>query len=456
MTIRTVAPATYIPPTASDIRRMAKQVGIDRYSNSLVEDLCNVQAGGEFVPDSDIERRLAKNIAKVSKGLSKALDGDYRFNDEWLKDEQENFVSDRDKAYTLVAKKQVQYHTGVQQFIKTLDFSNVPGYSPLEKSMGLLKLLGTQEGGCPESGEDDELGNSLPIFSQYSDDRKDPKKTAERINEVLDNLSNLDDHERILCNICAEGKSPLAMAEDMMDGRDVMLQIKRQLDKVCSLQTNKYSVLKPDPNGNEVRYRSIKHISEFSRLHPSEWMYPEAYRNYRLLNGVSQVRERCSKLEKKKLLYVICDCSGSMSGDRFLKAGGVVMNQLKGVLRGEADMWLAFFHNSLGEEFQASSENIYEVKKLMSKIKASNFDQGGTSIANCTREAIQRIEKKRKRDPKLIKPQLVIITDGDDNTSSLKIGDLGGITLNTVLVGGRNPHLIDVSRASGGCGITVL
>lgn len=455
MTIRTAAPKTYIPPSASDIKQMAKEVGVARYNTSLVQDLCNIQAGGDFVPSSQLEKELIKNITRINGELKLASDGDYKFRGEWLRDENGHCVSDLDDAQTIVAKQQVKYHKKIQDFVRTLDFSNVPGHSPLEKSLGLLKILSSQEGGSPEDIEDDECGNALPIFSENNRDKKDPEEMARRINEVLENVSDMDEHEKILCNITGDGSnSPLALAADMLDGKDIMLKIKRDLDKLCALQTTKHCVMRADSNGAEIRYRPMQDISEIARLHPTEFIYPEAYRNYRWMNSVAQVRERCSKIDKKMLLYIICDCSGSMGGDKFLKAGGVVMNRLKAVLRGEADLWLAFFHNRLGEEFKASSENIPEVRKLMSHIKASNFDQGGTSIARCTKEAIARIEKKRKQDPKLVAPELLVITDGDDNTSSLTVGHLHGIRLNTVIVGGHNQHLINVSRQSGGVGIS--
>jgi len=454
-TIRTTAPQTYIPPSPSDIRAMAREVGVSRYDTSLVQDLCNIQAGGEFTSTIQIEKELTKNITKINRELKKDSDGDYEFRGKWLKSESGNYVSNIDDAQAIVAKQQVKYHKSIQDFIRTLDFSNIPGYTPLERSLGLLKLLSSQEGGSPEDSQDDECGDVLPIFSENNEDRKDPKELANQINEVLENISNMDEHEKILCNITGDGNNiPLDLASDMMNGKDVMLKIKRELDKVCALQTTKHCVMKPDSNGAEVRYRSIQDISEFPKLHPTEFIYPDAYKNYRLVNGIAQIRERCSKIDKKMLLYIICDCSGSMSNERFLKAGGVVMNRLKAVLRGEADLWLAFFHNRLGEEFRASSENISEVKKLMSHIKASNFDQGGTNIARCTKEAILRIEKKRKQDPKLIAPELLVITDGRDNTSSLTVGHLRGVRLNTVIVGGHNQHLINVSRQSGGVGIS--
>lgn len=178
MTIRTVPPQTYIPPTSSEIKAMARQVGVSKYSKSVVEDLCNVQAGGDFVSNTELQRRLTKEMPQLTKALSRASDGDYRYKGEWLKDANDCYVSDKNEAYELVAKQQASYHQKIQDFVRTLDFSNVPGYTPLEKAMGLLRLLSTQGGSTPPNDAEDEVGDSLPIFSDNTEERKDPIEMA--------------------------------------------------------------------------------------------------------------------------------------------------------------------------------------------------------------------------------------------------------------------------------------
>jgi len=449
-TPRTNPPSNYLPPSQRDIQEMAERIGLKAFSKDLVEDLCNIQAGGSFIPEHQIVDNLRRGNY-LDKCLTTHSNGRYIYKGrEYLRDSNDNYVKDKFKARELAAIKEVNYHRNIQNFVRSLDISNVPGVSPLEKSLSLVKILSTQEGGesSNRQGDDEEI---LPIFNQNQE------KLADRLNKTFEAISNLDYHEKQLLEFTGPlgDKSQLSMAEDMLNGKEVMLQIKRNLDKLVKLRTGKQVRLTPDPNGSEVRYRPINDFSEIDRLNPEELIYNRNYLNYRIISGTSTIRERCSKQEKRMLLYLLIDCSSSMhSGNNFLKAGGVLMNRLKAVLEGEAEVSFSFFHDELGKEYTASSDSLSEVRNLMSKIKYENFDEGSTAIAHCTKEAIKRINKKLENNLNLTKPELLVVTDGCDNTTSLKLEHLGCIRLNTIIVGGTNDHLLKIARQSGGVAIS--
>jgi len=448
-TPRTNPPSNYLPPSQREIQEMAQKVGLKAFSKDLVEDLCNIQAGGSYIPEHQIVDNLRRGNY-LDKYLTTNSNGNYRYKErEYLTDSNDNYVKDKTKARELASIKEINYHRNIQNFVRSLDIRNVPGVSPLEKSLSLVKILSTQSGGESSNRQGDE--DSLPIFNQTQE------KLADKINKTFEAISNLDYHEKQLLDFTGPlgDKGQLSMAEDMLNGKEVMLQIKRNLDKLVKLRTGKHVRLTPDPNGSEVRYRPINDFSEIDRLNPGELIYNRNYLNYRIISGTSTIRERCSKQEKKMLLYLLIDCSSSMhSHNRFLKAGGVLMNRLKAVLEGEAEVSFSFFHDELGKEFTASSDSLSEVKNLMSKIKYENFDEGSTAIAYCTKEAIKRMNKKLENNPNLTKPELLVVTDGCDNTTSLKLEHLGRVTLNTIIVGGTNDHLLKIARQSGGVAIS--
>lgn len=447
-TIRTIPPSNYLPPTARDIKELAEKVKLKTFSNDLVEDLCNIQAGGNYVPESKIAEKL-KNNTNLDKYLTTDAAGYFKYKRTYLKDSNGNYVDDKDQARTLASYKEVKYHSNIQEFTRNLNFDGIPGVSPLEKSLGLVKLLSSQCGG--ESSGDPKYSDNLPIFNQNQQD------LAKKINQTFETVSNLDQHEKELLDFTNPSgeKGALAMAEDMLSGKEVMLKIKRTLDKLVKLRTGKQVKLTPDSNGEEIRYRPIKDFSEVDRLNSEEFIYGKKYLNYRIISGTSTIRERCSRQEKKMLLYILIDCSGSMQSDNaFLKAGGVLMNRLKAVLQGEAEVLFSFFEQELGEEYTASSDSLPDVKNLMNQIKYENFGGGGTAIANCTKEAVERVNKRLANNPNLTRPELLVVTDGCDNTTALKASDLGGITLHTIIVGGHNEHLLKVARQSGGVAIS--
>lgn len=447
-TIRTIPPLNYLPPTSRDIKEMAEKVKLATFSTDLVEDLCNIQAGGSYVSESKIVEKL-KNNTNLDRYLTTDSSGDFRYKGTYLKDSNGSYVSNKDQARTLASYEEVKYHSNINSFTRNLNFDGIPGISPLEKSLGLVKLLSSQNGG--ESSDDPQYSNNLPIFNQSQQD------LAKKINETFETISNLDQHEKQLLDFTNPSgeKGALAMAEDMLSGKEVMLKIKRTLDKLVKLRTGKQVKLTPDSNGVEVRYRPIKDFSEIDRLNSEEFIYGKKYLYYRVISGTSTIRERCSRQEKKMLLYILVDCSGSMKSENaFLKAGGVLMNRLKAVLLGEAEVSFSFFEQELGEEYTASTDSLLDVRNLMSQIKYENFGGGGTAIANCTKEAIKRVNKRLANNPGLTKPELLVVTDGCDNTTALKASDLGGITLHTIIVGGHNEHLLKVARQSGGVAIS--
>lgn len=430
----------YIQPTQSEMKEMAEKVKLKSYSTSLVEDICNLSDGGEYIENQRMKSLIIENLNFNDITQDKY---DYYFYEKRaIRDEDRNNIKDFQQALDIIVEDKLNYHNNVQDFLRELNIDNLIGDSPLEKAMNLLKLLSTQEGG---SSKGDSM--MLPIFNEQK-----PEELAQKINETMETLESLDDIESELLE--ESKKSSLEIACDMMKGKNIMLKIKRQLDKLAKLKTSKSLKFIPDVDGNEIRYRGMKELSEMDKMNPIEFVYPTKYRNLRMVTGEAQVRERCHREEKKMLLYIICDYSGSMSEDnRFWKAGGVLMNRLKAVIEGDAELFFAFFDDELSSEYKAETKE--DAVKLMGEIQEQNFSGGSTSIASCVKTAIKRINKKLEKNSSLTKPELILVTDGDDGTTSLKSEHLGDIRLHTFIVGGNNQHIIDLANKSGGVGITI-
>jgi uncharacterized protein with von Willebrand factor type A (vWA) domain len=245
----------------------------------------------------------------------------------------------------------------------------------------------------------------------------------------------------------------MKLAEDMARGKDVWLKVSRQLDKLARMKVAKSVKVLPDPEGDEVRVRPIAHLGEINRLQKTEWALPSVYRAYRLVSRTAMVRERVRREEKQQLLYMIIDCSGSMGdGQRIAKAGGVLMNRLKAVVAGEAQMFVRFFDSRCYEERFAS--NAAEAKEMTRRFEDKNFSGGSTNISGCVREAQRRIEE-IVAEGKVTRPELVVVTDGDD-TISLTTDDLRGTKMHAFVVERSNSALTDLAIKTGGIGIDNL
>lgn len=445
LSFRTTPPVDYLAPTREEMREVAKGVELKSFAPDFVADLANIAAGGAICPPSAYREEVA---AQASERLPKPDDkGNWRLsNGEFTKNRQEA-VSDQ-------AARLMKYHSSVSDFLRTVDFSQAPGRSPLEKAMNLLKILSKQK---PDQGEGGE-GDPLPIFQDESGEQ-----LAREMNDLLETVESLDQAEKELLEedpeTAEKGNKDLQkrkLAEDMTGDKSIWLKISRQLDGLARMRVARTVKVVPDPEGEEVRNRPIRHLGELTRVAKSAWAVRQqkpVYFWYQAVSGQLPIRERVKREEKKQLLYLLIDCSGSMDNDqRIAKAGGVLFNRLKAVCEGEAEIFVRFFDSQVYEEFFAS--NAKEAKGLMNRFREQNFSGGSTNISGCARTAQARIEE-IVAEGKMTRPELVIITDGDDRID-LKAEDLKGTKMHAFVVGGSNARLTELAVETGGVGINDL
>jgi uncharacterized protein with von Willebrand factor type A (vWA) domain len=312
--------------------------------------------------------------------------------------------------------------------------------------MNLLKLLATQKGGEPTRQE----GFTLPIFDQSE---VDPASIASKISEAIETAESLDSIEAELLGL--EDASTLDIAEEMLEGKALIVKIGRQMAQLAKFQRKPINQFEVDSDGEHIQYRPMRDLSEVGKMPLAEFAYPAVYRAYRLATLEPAAKERTRQITRKVDLTVMVDCSGSMSDNqRFYRAGGVLMHLLKEVCQGISEVTFHFFDNKLRKEYRATTPE--EAKAVMRLIKEHNFSGGGTEIANCTRAVIPKIWERLDQTEHLDKPELVIVTDGDDNCSGLTLEDLQGVKLHSFLVECDNPHLVKLAQKSGGVGVAKL
>ncbi len=432
-TFRTRPSCTYIPPTREEMREAAKVAGLQKFSADLVEDFCNLASGGDIVPPSEYRVHVEHDVDKKL------------------------FASERKFDRSEAIGRGMKYQQNICDFLQTVELGKMPGSSPLEQVMNLLKLLAKQEGGGGSgSGEDD----PLPIFQEKGEE------TAKEINQVMDQVNSLTNEETELLDkedsdeaSASDGKDPkqaMKMAEDLCDkARREMLRISRKLDTLSKMRVQRESKFVVDPEGDDVRTRGIKNLGEIARVTKPSWaIYQKSSSLFWLkaTTGQLPVRERGIWSEKKQLLYVLIDCSGSMSEDggiRIAKACGVLMNRLKAVLKGDATLYWRLFDTDLKTEHFVSTPA--EAKTAMEELRKGNFSGGSTAIDACSKAALMRIDEIMKEGG-AHRPELVVVTDGD-NSVGMKLEDLGETRIHAFVVQKTNSALTDLAIKSGGVGI---
>lgn len=458
-TFRTSPPATYIPPSGEEMREAAGKVGLKSFSKDLVADLCNLAAGGRTCPPSEYESEVRKRVAESLP----APDA----NGRWSLPKG-GFTEKRQEAVNALTGKAMRYHRNVQDFLGSVDLVRFPGGSPLEQAMSLLKLLSKQSGGAGGG----EGGEPLPIFA----DAERPEEIAEGLNDLMDEVESLSGEELDMFD--PEGKAhevpnslekeqdgqrsghsglnKLAVAEDIAPGSDrrAMLDISRTLDQFSKLQLRKQERLEMDPAGEEIHTRPIRHLGELAKINKSAWgMRQESptYFWYSAISGQLPVRERVTRVVRKQAVFILVDGSGSMKGKRHWKATGVVMNRLKAVLSGDAEVWVSVFDTQLGKVSHAATPE--EARELIKKFAAGNFTGGGTDIAAAVKSAHAFIEKAIKDGASLYRPEIVVLTDEDSSTDGVKSSQIPGTRVHGFAMEVANPKLTAFARSTGGVGI---
>ena len=453
---RTVAAPNYISPTDSEVREVAKRVGLNAYSPKLVSDIANVASGGEILPSAEYKDDLFESMPPPEQDD----DGEWKYptgyyNGHYHTTDNKELAQERINQHALRAQE------SICEFLRGIDYSNLTGDTPLEKACGLLKTLAASDGGSQDSVG----GETLPIFSGTRAD-----KQADFINSINEIIHTLDSEEKELLeddddDITQGGSGSgedkitdgISLAEDMAKGRHWWLKISRELNSIIRFRVGITGKPQPDIQGNDVRNRQINDLSEMSRMTTRERVMPRKYRNFRAATHAMQVRERVSREGKKQLIYMIIDCSLSMKGEPQHKSGGVLFNRLKAVISDDAELYFRFFDTQLKQEYHAHDKK--SAKSIVDLFRNGSFAGGGTSITECVRDSITRINSLMENGDLSERPELVIVTDGEDDTRNLTADEFkeNNLRLHSFMVGNsKNKHLTKLARDTGGIGVDKL
>ena len=457
---RTNSPSNYISPSDTDIREAAERVSLNTYSPQLVRDISNIAAGGDVIPSSQWRDQLKSQVK--TPDINK--DGKYEYKVYKHYAKTAYTTGDADRAREHEEERMVKANERVCEFIRHLDMSKIAGNSPLEKAVLTLKTIA--ESDC-SNGSGDFDGEDLPIFS---DKRAD--KAADSINNIFDTITTLDDVESSLLEDEEQkddtedsdkqggsghgsGMRTVSMIQDMTNGAKDWVNVARNLENLTRFRVSKSNTFKPDIEGDDIQKRQIAGLHEIGKISEIEYALPSVYRMLKVITGQTLIKERVSREDKQQLLYVIIDCSGSMNyGQNAInKAGGVLFNRLKAVVKEEAQMYFRFFDTKLFKEHFAGNKT--QARECMKLFKNSAYNGGGTDIPSCLRDAVDRIQELLQHGEVSERPELVIVTDGADDVKELKPIEFTrhNLRLHVFNVGETNKALAQLARDTGGVGV---
>lgn len=429
--MRTKAPNHYIAPTSEEIREAAQNIGLNDYCISLVNDLANIAAGGSINPPSVYASQIRAEEDK--KMPPPDCDGEWQV--------QKGYTKNKIKALNERVNNKMCYHQRVCDFLQTLEMDRFPGDSPLEKAMSCLSMLSKMEGGRGD-------GEPLPIFQKGNGE-----SVTKKLHEALETVTHLQKEEEELLNPNGE-LDRREIAEKIIINEE-LLAISRKLDEISKLRVKILKKYEADPEGTQIRNRGMRSLTEISKMAQVEWVNKSTYLLYRMVSGIAQVRERVRPIERKQLLFILVDCSGSMdNGKRIQKALGILLNRLKAVVSGDAEIIFSFFDSSLYTIEEAKTKEA--AVQLLKKISKANFGGGGTDICGCIKTAhniINEIMEKGEHH----RPEIVVVTDGNDDVNLEAAAFIATSTkIHSFIVECRNEKLTDFCIATGGVGLNNL
>lgn len=457
-TFRTIPSNQNPPPTVEEFKIEAQKIDLKKYSVELATDLCNLAGGGKTTSPSQFRDIVQKQIIK--KLEPKDGDGEWKLHNHPRKGytkELSEVIDDR-------LPNAMSYHQNVIDFIKTIDLEKFPGQTPIEKAMGVLKLMSqNSECGGTEAG-----GIQLPIFS----DANSSQNLAKDINETIEMMDGLSQEEIDLMDpednffYDKEGArvnedrklSKREIAYEMQGGLKEVLQVSRKLDKLSPMKLASSRKMEADPAGSRIRNRRMRDLSELSKINVASWMdmkVSKSYFWYKAVENNYKGQEKAEVIEKKQVVFILVDGSGSMSeGNKHLRSSGIVMNRLKGVLKGDAVVFLTLYSQSISTVYKVETPE--DARQMMAKYVYENFDGGGTDTANCLRQAYNYIKNELENPSSsnytFYKPEIILITDEDNSIKNIKTEEMPGVKVHGFSMSVKNQAMVDFARSTGGVG----
>jgi Mg-chelatase subunit ChlD len=329
----------------------------------------------------------------------------------------------------------------LHHLLEQLDLNEIPGYNHAAKAVRVVKLLRHAK-----------LRWAMDLLVIYS-----ITALFDALEAAITEVKSLSPEALQLLaqfvepNDDVEDSAELLGIELALAGLNLpeLTRIARQLDEISELRSK---TAKPyaDPDGEDVGLRPIRDIGELGRAGQSTFALPETLRNARAAMGDLDIREPQSRRDKKQLLFSLVDGSDSMLWYGALgasRAAGVIMNRLRAVIDGEAEVYLRFFdHTFRAKEYHA--KDAASARELMRIVADSSQYRGGTNFSKALSGGSDRVLQLMSQGTFRL-PELMFVTDGDAMVPDISV--LQGVKMHAVQVGAENvDELSELARQSGG------
>ena len=432
----------YLPPSAYRISQYANSIGVDTRAVDAVRDMTALIAGtGKPVSALELRERVRKEARE--RPLRRTEKNQYM-----VPETGELY----DRAFDARQRQEevlFNYNLGMRDFmVHAAANPLVEGYSPMETALYTFKSM---KEALPEFNMEYRDSNhaEMNLFGHLGMNPQLARMMFGEQERRWEALKTLDKWERAMLlgsdvfQLPGEREVPvdyddpnisIEIAKVLNGDMREALRISRRLRTLSNLTNPSFSRWRADPSGPEVTWRRMKSMGEMSQMRQSAYAFhklqPRVFKK-KLVGREFLVRERGINRDNQQLLYVLIDGSGSMNGPRVTMATGALLNRLRSVVKGDAQMFYRMFDSA--PHVEKSALNPYEGFEAVQYImEGHTYSGGGTNINGAIVSAINAIKDKLEANPDLVQPEILLITDGEDRIN-VTFEELCGIRFHAVM-----------------------
>lgn len=368
------------------------------------------------------------------------------------------------------------YYKYTLLFLEEIDYGNVLGITPLDKSLNIMMYLahlsenlsneqkkknsswdGTNSpngNGNVEIPDEESLAEAIKGMSQGVDGIPDPSSGGDgsggnkRNNQsqlrqemtkcIRDHLYDLTPS---IANIY--GKTRPA---DVPINKGILndIKVKAYLEQSVGLETGLDTKKVKNNDSNEKETFRMETIDEITKVKKSTMMLENF--DDKLVKKDLNIKTKVKPETKKQILYMLLDDSGSMSNvakQTYVRA--VLLNRLESVVDGKSELKFAFYESTRYGFTEVKDKK--GAQNLFQKVSLRSPSGGGTYIGNILQETINEIHKDTQTG--YHDPEIMIVCDGDDYVDPSSI-DYKDVRINVVLLGTENKNLEKIAKNTDG------
>lgn len=347
-----------------------------------------------------------------SKEREEAEEFDYKnhlFSKSTVEEYLEREMTESEKAYYVYTLK----------FLEGLAYSSCPGFSPMDKALNTIMYLSYLSEKEDNSSTNSNENNSKTIdpaalndaIQSMSDGIKPPgeegkgsKDGKELSKDIISCVRDfLYDLSPSIAHIYAKERvDSIPINTKML--RDI--KIKAYLEEKVNLSTSLDKKLVENNSSRKKQSKLMTSYGQVMKTNKTQMILPNF--NDKLVKKELTVREKVKPEEKKQMLTMLLDDSGSMSSlakQSYVRA--VLMNRLESVIDGKSK--LNFYLYESKRYGKKEITNLKQAQDLYKDISLRSPNGGGTNIGLVLQETVNEIHNV----PGYHHPEIMIVCDGD-------------------------------------------